>query len=426
MRRLLRALIAGVLGAALFGAVLLGVAALPASASAWDAIRSWETATVQRIVDGDTLIVKDEVTGAESRIRIIGINAPEIPTKSKAGWCGSLEAKATLESLAPIGTRVRLASLDQRSTGTASRPQRVVLAWNELTQDFDLDLGWAMAERGWAVWFTDADEAAMSSLYREAITGARARQVGLWNPSLCGPREQPDAQVSLRIGRAPVGGKAADEWVSVRNTGAAPVDLSGWTLRDSGNSGFYTFPGGSILAPGDYRVVVSGKGADGSKTGRDLYANRTARLYSNVGTGPLLIGDGAYLLDKAGAFRAWREYPCTASCEADPLDGAVAIDAISTGKQKGAARAQTQWVRLINRGAGEACLDGYRLQTGGGTYRFAPGTCIAPGGTWTLNIGKGKPSVGTAYWGRTLPALWISGSASLISDQERTISTGSW
>ena len=421
MRRVLRVVLGVLVGV---GLAVAGVA--PASASPWDAIRAWETATVQRIVDGDTLIVKDEVTGAESRIRVIGINAPEIPTKSKAGWCGALPAKATLESLAPIGTRVRLASLDQRSTGTASRPQRVVLAWNELTQDFDLDLGWAMAERGWVVWFTDADEAAMSSLYREAIGGARARQVGIWDPSLCGPREQPDAQVSLRIGRAPVGGKAADEWVSVRNTGASAVDLSGWTLRDSGNSGFYTFPGGSILAPGDYRVVFSGKGVDGSKTGRDLYANRTARLYSNVGTGPLLIGDGAYLLDRAGAFRAWREYPCTSSCDADPLDGAVAIDAVSTGKQKGAARAKTQWVRLINRGATEACLDGYRLQTGGGTYRFPAGTCIPAGGTWMLNIASGKPSPGVAYWGRTLPALWISGSASLISDQERTISTGSW
>lgn len=425
MIRSLRAVVAALV-APLVGVGLAWAGAAPASASPWDAIRAWETATVQRIVDGDTLIVKDEVTGAESRIRVIGINAPEIPTKSKAGWCGALPAKATLESLAPIGTRVRLASLDQRSTGTASRPQRVVLAWNELTQDFDLDLGWAMAERGWVVWFTDADEAAMSSLYREAIGGARARQVGIWDPSLCGPREQPDAQVSLRIGRAPVGGKAADEWVSVRNTGASAVDLSGWTLRDSGNSGFYTFPGGSILAPGDYRVVFSGKGVDGSKTGRDLYANRTARLYSNVGTGPLLIGDGAYLLDRAGAFRAWREYPCTSSCDADPLDGAVAIDAVSTGKQKGAARAKTQWVRLINRGATEACLDGYRLQTGGGTYRFPAGTCIPAGGTWTLNIASGKPSPGVAYWGRTLPALWISGSASLISDQERTISTGSW
>ena len=412
--------------AAFLGLVAVLASALPSAASPWDAIRAWETATVQRIVDGDTLIVKDEVTGAESRIRVIGINAPEIPTTSKAGWCGALEAKATLETLAPIGTRVRLASLDQRSIGTASRPQRVVLAWNELTQDFDLDLGWAMAERGWVVWFTDADEAAMSSLYREAISGARARRVGIWDPALCGPREQPDAQLSLRIGRAPVGGKAADEWVSVRNTGASAVDLSGWTLRDSGNSGFHTFPGGSILAPGDFRVVFSGKGVDGSKTGRDLYANRTARLYSNVGTGPLLVGDGAYLLDRAGAFRAWREYPCTSSCEPDPLEGAVAIDAVSTGKQKGAARARTQWVRLINRGATEACLDGTRLQTGGGTYRFPAGTCIPAGGTWTLNIGSGKPSPGVAYWGRTLPALWISGSAAVISDQERTISTGSW
>ncbi|MSZ58410.1 MAG: hypothetical protein F2697_07725, partial [Actinobacteria bacterium] len=154
----------------------------PASAGPWDGVRSWETATVKRVVDGDTLIVNDEVTGAESRIRLLGINSPEITTSAHAGQCGGAQARKIMKSLVPVGTRVRLAAVDQASKGKSARPQRVVLAWNPATGEFDQDLAWAMAERGLGVWFTVAKEAAMSSLYREAIAGAQARGVGIWNP----------------------------------------------------------------------------------------------------------------------------------------------------------------------------------------------------------------------------------------------------
>ena len=398
----------------------------PATAGPWDGVRSWETATVQRVVDGDTLIVNDEVTGAESRIRLLGINAPEITTSAHAGQCGGALGRKIMKSLVPVGTRVRLAAVDQTSTGKSARPQRVVLAFNPATGEFDQDLAWAMAERGLGVWFTVPKEAAMSSLYREAIAGAQSRRDGIWNPNLCRQALQPDAALSLRLGRTAAGGKVADEWVSVRNTGASTVDISGWMLRDSGLQGWYTFPGGSILTPGDYRVVHTGRGTPGKPDGHDVYAGATARLYQDVGTGPALVGDGAYLLDAAKNFRFWREYPCTATCEADPLAGGVVIDAISVGQGKGKARAQTQWVRLANKGAVEACLDGARLDTVAKVYRFAPGTCIPAGGTWTLNVRKGSATPTEAFWGLTDPALWKSGTARLMSDRDQVIATGSW
>ena len=398
----------------------------PASAGPWDGVRSWETATVKRVVDGDTLIVNDEVTGAESRIRLLGINSPEITTSAHAGQCGGVQARKVMKSLVPVGTRVRLAAVDQSSKGKSARPQRVVLAWNPATGEFDQDLAWAMAERGLGVWFTVAKEAAMSSLYREAIAGAQARGVGIWNPNLCRQALQPDAVLSLRIGRTPVGGGVAEEWVSVRNTGASTVDISGWMLRDSGLQGWYVFPGGSILTPGDYRVVHSGKGTPGKPDGHDVYAGTTARLYPDVGPGPALVGDGAYLLDAARNFRFWREYPCTATCDADPLAASVVIDAVSVGQGRGKARAATQWVKLANKGATEACLDGYRLDTTAKVYRFAPGTCIPAGGTWTLNVRAGASTPTEAFWGLTEPALWASGTARVISDRDQVIATGSW
>ncbi len=108
----------GLVTAVIVGGVTLAAVQPPASAAPWDGIRAWETARVVRIVDGDTMLVSDLVTGAESRIRLIGINAPEIQTKSKPGQCGWWQATNALLELAPPGTVVRLASVDQAWTGT--------------------------------------------------------------------------------------------------------------------------------------------------------------------------------------------------------------------------------------------------------------------------------------------------------------------
>lgn len=405
-------------------AVLLGLAPL-AQANPWASVQAWETATVLRVVDGDTVIVRDESTNQRQRIRLLGINAPEIDTAIKGGQCGGWQAKDALSAYLPVGTRVRLLSASQASKGKDNRPQRVVLAYNPTTNDFDIDVAWAMAEQGWGIWYTVAREAAMSQLYRDVIAGAQQRQAGIWNPALCGEREQPDAQIAMRISRAP-GGKAKDEWVEVRNVGSTDVDLTDWLLRDSGNQGWFRFPGGSVLTPGEYRVVRTGVGAPGSSGPRDLYANHTARLYPEPGRGAALLGDGAYLLDRYGNYRSWREYPCTYECEQIPHDGAIVIEDLSIGKKRGKARAATQWVRFANRGAETVCLDGYRIVSGATTYAIKSGTCIAPGATWTLRVGVGIDNGSVTYLNRATPVFWNSSSLRLISDREQVIVERSW
>ena len=67
--------------------------------SPWDSIQSWETGTVKRVVDGDTLIVTDDVTGVKSRIRLIGINTPETYNATdQVAHCGGWNAKTALEN----------------------------------------------------------------------------------------------------------------------------------------------------------------------------------------------------------------------------------------------------------------------------------------------------------------------------------------
>jgi endonuclease YncB( thermonuclease family) len=411
---------------ALTAAVLAAPAGASVRTSPWDSIQSWETGTVTRVVDGDTMIVTDDVTDVKSRIRLLGINTPETYSATdQVAHCGGWQATAALEELAPVGTKVRLASLDPASTGKSKRPQRTVLAWNPISQKYDQDLAWAMAERGWGHWFTVADEAAMSSLYREVIKSAQQRKVGIWNPDLCGVNEQPEANILLRVNRSAE--SLNDEWVTVRNLGATPIDLSGWRIRDTGNTAIYLFPGGSILSPGDYRIIRSGVGAPGGTDGRTLFIGKKTNLvYNDPGTGPYLVGDAAYLLDRYGNYRFTREYPCLNGCELDALEGSVVISEIFLGKKKGKTRAATQFVRLLNTGATTQCLDGYRIVTGNTTFRFDPGTCLAPGTTWTLRSGAGENTAINHFLDRKISMLWLNGSLTLISDREQVMGERFW
>jgi hypothetical protein len=223
-----------------------------------------------------------------------------------------------------------------------------------------------------------------------------------------------------------VGSSPTDEWVTVRNIGATDVDLTGWTLRDSGNQGRFVFPAGSVISPGDFREVHTGVRPAGATDPRSLYINLKSRIYTDPGKEPNLVGDGSYLLDRYGNYRFWREYPCTNDCEIDPLKGSVTIADLSLGKKRGKARAATQWVRLQNISAETQCLDGYRLETGNTRYRFTSGTCIAPGGNWLMRVGKGRSTSSTAYLGKTVPVLWTTGSVTMYSDQDQLIARRSW
>ena len=405
-------------------------------ASWWSGVQTWETGSVMRVVDGDTVIVRNDATGQNERIRLLGINAPEIASATTPAQCGGPEAKDILERTLPRGTRVRLLSSDPSSRGRNDRPQRVVLAYNPANGEYDQDIAWGMAERGYAIWFTVAREAAMSSLYRAVIAQARQQRLGIWNPQGCGEPDQLNAQIGIRINRAKPGSPVNNEWVLVRNEGTEPVDISGWLLRDSGNQGWYTFPGGSVLVPGDYRVVRTGRGQDTRPNPRDLYIGHTSRLYPAPDKSNVLLGDGAYLLDRNGNYRFWREYPCIEDCLDDPLGGSVVIEDFSLGEKRGQKRAQTQWLTLRNRAIVPICLDGYRLETGNLNYSFAPGTCLNPGQGWTLRVGKpankkearraARAADPIVFLGSNRPVLWENGAIEILTDQDRRLAWRGW
>ncbi len=70
------------------------------------------------------------------------------------------------------------------------------------------------------------------------------------------------------------------DWVELANIGDAPLDISGWTLKDSGDTGAYTFPSGTTVPAKGYRVVESGA----SGFGFSLGTGDSVRLFGADGT----------------------------------------------------------------------------------------------------------------------------------------------
>jgi micrococcal nuclease len=146
-------------------ALLLVVAVAACGELALDPER--EDGRVQRVIDGDTLVVT--VAGDEETVRLLGIDTPEVSPAE----CGNRAATRTLTELAD-GRRVRLVS--DRTQDERDRYGRL-LAYVE-TRAGD-DLGEEVVRRGWARVYVFDRPFARVERYRAAARDARRAGRGL-------------------------------------------------------------------------------------------------------------------------------------------------------------------------------------------------------------------------------------------------------
>lgn len=393
-----------------------------------------ETGVVDVVADGDTFRFIENGASEYVTVRLLGINTPEVRgfyNKNRdEDMCGAVEATDVLASLLPRGWPVQLRALRKESIGDDGRLQRYAFAWNPQTGAYDIDVQAAVASTGLAMWFTLADEAALSYKYRVLIAQTQQQRRGIWNPEFCGPVEQPTAALSV-IAHWNAGGNdntvPNGEYVIVRNVAREPVDISGWLLRDSSLTSWFTFPDGSVLAPNDYRVVHAGPGAPGQPNPRDLYMGAPTALFAN--TAPdRFAGDGAYLLDRSTAMRFWFEWPCVLDCT-DPAQGKLVITQVQplATTTKRARAANQEYIVISNKSKREFNLDGYYLSYLGASFPFLVDSRIRPGKSLTVYIGKGKATRTTQFWGRSGPLLQdAGGTVQLLSETNVPISSRSW
>jgi len=226
-----------------------------------------QTARVAFVVDGDTIELTDG-----RRVRYIGVNTPE------TGRPYAIEAKAFNESLV-AGTEVWLET-DVQESDQYGRLLAYVWAG-------DTFVNLELVRQGYANAYTVPPNVRYAEAFVRAEQAAREAGRGMWAP----------AGVPVRITALHYDGPGCDriapngEWVELTNEGDAPVDLSGYTLKDEGLH-LYTF-GAVVLAPGATVRVYSGRGTD---TATELHWGLAGEeVWDND-------GDTAYLRDPAGMF----------------------------------------------------------------------------------------------------------------------------
>jgi micrococcal nuclease len=134
------------------------------------------SATVVRVVDGDTLVAR--VRGADEHVRLIGIDTPETHGPGGLRECFGAEATRHLGELLPDGAGVTLV----RDVDARDRYGRL-LAYVYRARD-ELFVNLAMARDGYAAVLTISPNVAHAEQFVAAAAEARQANKGLW--SACG------------------------------------------------------------------------------------------------------------------------------------------------------------------------------------------------------------------------------------------------
>jgi endonuclease YncB( thermonuclease family) len=313
-RTRLRTLIAAAVAAAALLAPALYVGAAPAEA------RAPREGKVVFIDDGDTVDVDiaGDGTRRPARVRYLGIQAMELSRYSKTlsklrGECWGVPAAKNLYRLL-YKKRVRLSA--RHDTHNRSRIQRYVDVWQGGTW---VDSGAAQLDAGLVIPDIIGNEYRRNGDYMMRAQRAAAAGAGMWgNSARCGVGPAQDAQLHVNVNWDADGNDQQNvngEWVDITNNGAAPVDLSGWWVRDAAYRGVkargYTFPGGSVIQPGSRLRLKVGHGDNRDNV---QYWGNNEAIFANVTGAPTWIGDGAWLFDPQGDMRFWDMYPCRYAC----------------------------------------------------------------------------------------------------------------
>jgi micrococcal nuclease len=140
------------------------------------------SATVTRVVDGDTIRVR--VAGRDERVRLVGIDTPESVKPGTPVQCFALAASARTKALLPEGSKVRLVrDVEQRDQYGR------LLAYVYRESD-DLFVNLALAREGFAVALTVPPNVAHADEFVAAAREARENGRGLW--AACGDDAIPD------------------------------------------------------------------------------------------------------------------------------------------------------------------------------------------------------------------------------------------
>ncbi|MGO2932386.1 thermonuclease family protein [Brachybacterium paraconglomeratum] len=135
-----------------------------------------DTAAVDYVLDGDTIEVTDS-EGENKRVRLLGINTPELPHDDEPGQCGGEAAAEQLRALLPEGTAIELISDPQ-----ADDEDRYGRLLRYVELEDGTDTGAALIAAGYAYAWAPSSEPAPTRTadYEAATATARDAGAGSW------------------------------------------------------------------------------------------------------------------------------------------------------------------------------------------------------------------------------------------------------
>jgi endonuclease YncB( thermonuclease family) len=296
----------------------------------------WETGTVTKVLDGDTITANltpvagnvTVVTG-EHRVRTIGVQAPEVT--SNPPQCGAREAETFLKKMLPAGTGVQTRAFSADSVDLERG--RLVRALYAADEDGNwYDTARPLLTAGLALWFPFANDPTSGDPewghnleYRLLSDDAEKNHAGLWGDALCGHPKKNNVKVWAVYTQT----SGNPERVYVQNGNPVATDFSNWLIRDSALN-FYTIPTGTKFVPagGVLEVQFTGNPAILVPPAEGVSVTAAAPLSGVLNNVPqdntAFTGDSVYLFDPAdryatGNLTAVFPYPCPPDACADPL-----------------------------------------------------------------------------------------------------------
>lgn len=126
------------------------------------------------VVDGDTLRVEDLGGRPLGRVRLLGIDAPEVAHPPAPAECYADQATDLLEDLAPVGSTVQLVT----DSGQPDRDRYDRLL--RYVDHDDVDVAHELLARGAARRYEAAQDLARDDSYAAAADDAQEAASGLW------------------------------------------------------------------------------------------------------------------------------------------------------------------------------------------------------------------------------------------------------
>lgn len=133
---------------------------------------------VTAVVDGDTIRVETFGDRQLGRVRILGIDAPEVAHPPEPAECYAEDAARLLEQLAPVGSTVELVT--DTTQPNRDRYDRLLRYVDRSTNAGDVDVAGELLANGAARRYEAGPALAREESYSTAIDDAQDAQRGLW------------------------------------------------------------------------------------------------------------------------------------------------------------------------------------------------------------------------------------------------------